>query len=336
MGSQNMKVFKAAAAALIICTMSPSISAQETTNAIPASTETSALPVDVFMVSDNNDGLTIVETRPGVEPEEPWQWASATKQIIAVLIMQEVEAGRLSLDDTLDVRLPDYSKRKYDRITLRDLLMHTSGLKRPNRLPNTGTDPVAFCATKAGKKPGQKFAYNNCDTVLAAAVLERVTGEPWIQTAQAKIFDIAGMAQTKRLTAPVTDGSVMTSGMPHLYGAAGALAGPPGDLLKFNEALMRGDLLKEQSLQTLWQSDPSKGYVALGVWVFSAPLKGCDGSVKIVERRGHIGNIQVRNMIAPDFGRSFVAFADNADLDYGEIWMGAGVSYDLASRAFCI
>ncbi|MEL7231738.1 MAG: hypothetical protein AAGJ85_04430, partial [Pseudomonadota bacterium] len=150
-----------------------------------------------------------------------------------------------------------------------------------------------------------------------------------------KIFDIAGMSQTKLLTAPVTDGSVTTSGMPYLYGAAGALAGPPSDLLKFNEALMRGDLLGEQSLQTLWESDASKGYVALGVWRFSAPLNGCEGSVNIVERRGHIGDIQIRNLIAPDLGRSFVAFANDADIDYGEIWMGTGVSYNLASKAFC-
>lgn len=76
--------------------------------------------------------------------------------------------------------------------------------------------------------------------------------------------------------------------------------------------------------------------MALGVWGFSAPLRGCGaGAVALVERRGEIGGIEVRNLIAPALGRALVVFADRSDLDFGELWQGKGLSYTLASAAFC-
>jgi hypothetical protein len=56
--------------------------------------------------------------------------------------------------------------------------------------------------------------------------------------------------------------------------------------------------------------------------------------VKRVERRGEIGGIEVRNLIAPDIGRALVIFADRSDLEFGEIWQGRGLSFELASAGF--
>ena len=75
--------------------------------------------------------------------------------------------------------------------------------------------------------------------------------------------------------------------------------------------------------------------MALGVWSYPAPLKGCEGAVRLVERRGEIGGTQVRNLIAPDKKLALIVFADQAGLDFGEIWQGKGLTYDLASAAFC-
>jgi CubicO group peptidase (beta-lactamase class C family) len=54
--------------------------------------------------------------------------ASITKQFTAVLVLQQVEEGRLGLDDKLSARLPWYRQDTGGRITIEQLLHHTSGL----------------------------------------------------------------------------------------------------------------------------------------------------------------------------------------------------------------
>ena len=55
---------------------------------------------------------------------------------------------------------------------------------------------------------------------------------------------------------------------------------------------------------------------------------------RLVERRGEIGNVQVRNIIAPDRGIAVIAFADRP-VEFGEPWQGKGLTYDLMSAALC-
>lgn len=285
---------------------------------------------------DTSGNYTVSEAGLEVGAATPWQWASVTKQFVAVLVMQDVEAGRLALDDTIADHLPDFGTGKRGQITIEQLLRNTSGLGEPRGLPErVATDPLAFCDVPPVGKPGAAFRYTNCDFIVAAAILEETNGKAWQDLLQSRILEPAGMMATGVLAAPVTDGSVITSGGPHLFGAAGAMYGPPEDLLKFNAALMDGTLLSDASLDALWDGDPSKGYVALGAWEFSAPLDGCDGAVRLVERRGYVGDVQVRNLIAPELETSLVAFTREKGADFGEIWRGSGVTYDLASRAFC-
>jgi D-alanyl-D-alanine carboxypeptidase len=55
----------------------------------------------------------------------------------------------------------------------------------------------------------------------------------------------------------------------------------------------------------------------------------------LVERRGDVGGIQVRNIIAPDAGVAVLVFTNNAEFDFGEIWQGQGFSHDLLAAALC-
>jgi hypothetical protein len=54
-----------------------------------------------------------------------------------------------------------------------------------------------------------------------------------------------------------------------------------------------------------------------------------------VERRGDLGGIQVRNILAPGLGRAMAVFTNDATVDFGEIWQGQGLTYDLLSAALC-
>jgi hypothetical protein len=85
----------------------------------------------------------------------------------------------------------------------------------------------------------------------------------------------------------------------------------------------------------MWRGEPKLGYAALGAWSFPSTLRGCAGPVRLVERRGAIGGVQVRNVIAPEKGRVLIVFTNDEGVDFGEVWQGKGLSHDLLSAALC-
>ena len=297
--------------------------------------------------------------RPGAR----WLWASVTKQVTAVLVMQQVEAGMLSLDGTIRHYLPDFAGATGGTVTLRQLLQHLSGLPNPDDTPTGGGDvpkfytetgagiadtprATGFCSGTPKAAPGAGFAYNNCDYLVLGAILERVTGKPYDRLVAERIAKPVGLRSLRVARAGALRGGGVATGYtaggkryPEInvatFGAAGALTGTARDLIAFDRALAGGKLLTPESRALLWKGDPKLGYEALGVWSFPARLAGCAQPVVLIERRGDVGGIQVRNIIAPDLGRSVAVFINDDTLDFGEVWQGKGLSYDLLSAAFC-
>ncbi len=314
-------------------------------------------------VVDRVTGLADRRTRQAHHAGARWLWASVTKQVTAVLVMQQVEAGTLSLDNTIRHYLPGFGGAGGDAITLRQLLQHLSGLPNPDDTPaGTGGVPAFYIDSGAGiadtprahgfcsgapKAPaGSGFAYNNCDYLVLGAILERVTGKPYARLVAERIARPLGLRSLRvaRDGAP-RGGGVATGytvgGKPYpainvaTFGAAGALTGTARDLIGFDRAITGGKLLRPESRAIVWNGDPALGYEALGVWSFPARLARCAQPVMLVERRGDVGGIQVRNIIAPELGRSVAVFINDDTLDFGEVWQGKGLSYDLLSAAFC-
>jgi D-alanyl-D-alanine carboxypeptidase len=291
--------------------------------------------------------------------DQPWRWASVSKQVTALVVMQQVERGRLGLDDRLATLLPDFKSPLAEQITVRQLLQHTSGLPNPDAAPGyytaqfkTDTGPVdaalAYCSGPPVGQPGARFSYNNCDTLVLQAVLERLTRRPYAQLLQDTVagplqlssLQLAGAASAQPAALAQPQGYLdAKTAEPAFnlatFGAGGALVGTAQDLWRFDRALMQNRLLSEASTRTLWQGEPKLGYVALGAWSFPAPLAGCSGAVALVERRGQIGGVQVRNLLAPALGRALIVFSNTAATEFGEIWQGQGLLHEMASAAFC-
>lgn len=118
-------------------------------------------------------------------------------------------------------------------------------------------------------------------------------------------------------------------------GAGGALVGTVDDALAFDRALMRGKLVSKTGMEAMWKGDPALSDAAFGASAYEIMLAGCDDPVRLIERRGSIDGVQMRNIIAPDKNLALVVFTDNADAIFGDIWQAEGISYDLASAAFC-
>ncbi|MCU0892050.1 MAG: beta-lactamase family protein [Sandarakinorhabdus sp.] len=277
-------------------------------------------------------------------PADSWRWASVTKQITATIAMQDAAAGRLDLDAPITRYLPAFKGPTGKRITVGMLLGHTSGLPDSNAgdgaafRPGARVLPEAVCAGAVRDQPGRSFNYDNCDYIIAGRVLEAVNRKPYAQLLTERITRPLGMTSVRIAG---THEAGLVNGKPEApvnlaaYGAAGAITGTIRDLWRFDQALINGKLLPVSSRAKMWEGRPQFGYAALGQWAYTVPLRGCDSAQRIIERRGAIGGVQVRNYILPERNIVLIAMTNRDDTDFGELWQGKGLGHDLLSAAAC-
>lgn len=141
------------------------------------------------------------ESIPQARADLPYQIASNSKQFLAALLLMLENDGKLSLDDKVAKWLPQVSGA--ERITLRMLLTHTSGLQdfwpqdysfRDMEHPVTPDEIVRRWAMKPlDYEPGTRRQYSNTGYVVAGIIAERVGGKPLMQQLQERIFAPLGM-----------------------------------------------------------------------------------------------------------------------------------------------
>ncbi|HXG65930.1 MAG TPA: serine hydrolase [Blastocatellia bacterium] len=219
-------------------------------------------------------GKANLELGVPIEPDMIFRIGSITKQFTAVAILMLAERGKLSLDDDFTKYLPDYPA-KGQKITIAQLLNHTSGIKSYTSLPewralwrkdlslneliDTFKDkPMDFA-------PGEKWSYNNSAYVLLGAIIEKVSGQSYKDFVEKQIFAPLGMKHsfyddtTRVIPRRVpgyskgADGWVnapyLSMSHPH---AAGALVSSVDDLAIWDAALYTDKLLKQETLKQAW------------------------------------------------------------------------------------
>lgn len=288
-----------------------------------------------------------------------WRWASVTKQVTATIAMQEAAAGRLDLDAPITRYLPDSKAPYASRITSRMLMQHVSGLPRMEEGPVGRDDWSTFysvdldspetgrtyCEGPTTREPLSEFFYGDCDFIMMAAVIEATSGKPYATLIAERITQPLGLKsvglfpRAEPTVAGFSAGKLESSAFRlENFGGAGALYGTTRDLLVFDRALMTGKLIPEAQRAQMWDGKPEYGMAALGQWSFSVPLKDCgDTPVRIVERRGFIGGVVLRNIILPDQDMVIIMTSNRAEADaaFGEIWQQAGITHDVMRAALC-
>lgn len=152
-------------------------------------------------------GMANMEWEIPNQPDTKFRIGSVTKQFTATLILQLVEEGKIKLDGKITDYLPDYRKDTGERVTIHQLLNHTSGIPSYTGLPgffqNESRNPYnvkdfvkKFASGDLEFEPGSKFAYNNSGYFLLGAIIEQVTGKSYAQVLQERIFDPLGMKDT--------------------------------------------------------------------------------------------------------------------------------------------
>jgi CubicO group peptidase (beta-lactamase class C family) len=158
-----------------------------------------------IVVFDRGWGKTSPE--PGGQAARPgtvYLVASITKPVTATALMLLVERGLVSLSDPVQRYLPEFAGPGREKVLVRHLLSHTSGL--PDMLPNNvelrrshaplGEFVRHAMVTPLLFRPGSAFSYQSMGVLLAAEIVERLTGMPLRDFEKSEIFGPLGMRST--------------------------------------------------------------------------------------------------------------------------------------------
>jgi uncharacterized protein YbbC (DUF1343 family)/CubicO group peptidase (beta-lactamase class C family) len=141
---------------------------------------------------------------PSIEPmteDTIFDIASLTKVVATTTsVMQLVERGRIRLNDPVALFIPEFGRHGKDRVTIRHLLTHTSGL-RPDldlAVEFEGADEAIRRAADEtpAAVPGERFIYSDINFFLLGDIVRRAGGERLDRYAKAHIFEPLGMAET--------------------------------------------------------------------------------------------------------------------------------------------
>lgn len=131
-----------------------------------------------------------------------WDLASLTKVVgTTSAVMQLVGAGRLALDAPVQRYLPDWTGPNKERVTIRHLLTHSSGLPAWRPLYKEATSPESalalVLATGLDTLPGVRSVYSDLNFILLGTIVARLTGEPLDAYDARHVFAPLGMVDTR-------------------------------------------------------------------------------------------------------------------------------------------
>jgi CubicO group peptidase (beta-lactamase class C family) len=152
-------------------------------------------------------GMASLELGVPITPSHVFPAASISKQFTAMSILLLAQRGQLSLDDDVGKYIPEWANHG-SRITIRNLLNHTSGLRDAFLLeglapprgdggdPNEGILKVMVRARGLNFQPGTEFQYNNGAYNLLGGIVKRVSRKSLREFTDANIFKPLGMTHT--------------------------------------------------------------------------------------------------------------------------------------------
>lgn len=222
--------------------------------------------------------------------------ASVGKMFTAVLVQQLVDEKKLALTDSIKKILPASKIPNAERITIRHLLMHTSGLgdflQSPDlaRLSKTSVETDELMALIERQplvfdEPGSRFQYSNSGFAVLGKIVEQASGKRFADVLAERIVrrldlkntfyelaaDFRGMAKGYFKPADSGDWQLMEKYV-FAPSPAGGIFSTPHDLFRFARALFGGRLLKPESLEMMKQrqiemTQPGLGKMNYGLGV---------------------------------------------------------------------
>ena len=261
-------------------------------------------------------GVANLDSRKPVNANGFFRIGSNTKTFVSVVVLQLVAEHRLSLDDTVGHWLPGVVHGNGNKITVRELLQHTSGLHNyTDDLQAQITSPEAYrklefhqfsrqdlldiaLAHQPDSAPGAAWNYSNTNYLLLGMIIEKVTHDSWEDQVTRRIIVPLGLHHTyapgtsTRLPQPHATGYLIfdkntqvdtTAENMSWADSAGALISTAADLTRFWSAIGHGTLLPPEQMREMRRTVPANGGDSAsvpgsqyGLGIFFIPLS-CGG-----------------------------------------------------------
>ncbi|MFY2763096.1 serine hydrolase domain-containing protein [Arenimonas sp. MALMAid1274] len=284
--------------------------------------------------------------------DTPFNLGSINKMFTGIAIAQLQAAGKLDWTDTVGRHLPDFPNAQIrDRVTLHQLLTHTSGVgsywnqahtDRRHELDSQQEFLETFVDQPLLFEPGQGMEYSNGGPVILGLVIEAISGKNYYDYVRDAIYRPAGMTHADHYR---RDDAAAGFALGYLMGedgawrdntdelsARGSAAGggyaSARDLQAFARAMADGRLLSQAQWEVLWKAHAPQGRGMDYGYLFSS------GTVAGQRWVGHNGgapgiSAEFRYYPADDLVIVVLANQDNASMAVGE-WLNALVLTSLA------
>jgi CubicO group peptidase (beta-lactamase class C family) len=251
--------------------------------------------------------------------ETRFNLASINKMFTAVAVAQLCEQGKMSYDDAVGKYLDSdwLSAKISNKVQVKHLLSHTSGIGISKE-----DDNLVYLEKYISKKfrriddykimtqgaffktdPGKEYSYSNIGFHLLGAIIEKVSGESYYDYVQAHIFDAAGMKDTgfdeldqlasntaRGYVKEEKDGKVSWRSNESDCNWKGTPAGgaysTAGDLLKFEQALMKDSLVSKETRDLLFTPKKELGARSYG---YGFTVRQFDEQLKVGHTGGYTG-----------------------------------------------
>ncbi|HEX6558647.1 MAG TPA: serine hydrolase domain-containing protein [Longimicrobiales bacterium] len=281
------------------------------------------------LVYANAYGEANLERHTTATPEMRYAIGSISKQFTAAAVLLLQQQGKLKVDDPVGKYVPGLSRG--NEVTIRQILSHTSGYQdfwpqdylmppmRENVTPmqimnRWAKQPLDF-------EPGTRWQYSNTGFVLAAMIVEKVSGVPFWQFVQTRILDPVGLKSASNFDAnpraadatgyiryglgPLR--SAPDAGKGWMYGA-GMLAMNASDLAKWDISLIRRSLLAPPSYGALFGETRLKSGAAsnYGLGVFTQMQSGHF----VIEHGGEVSGFTAENLVMPEDSAAIVVLTN--------------------------
>ena len=241
---------------------------------------------DGNVVLDKAYGMANIELDVPNTPDTKFRLGSITKQFTAASILLLEERGKLKIDDRVKTYLPDVPM-SWDRITIYNLLTHTSGIPNFTAMSDYNTIKLKSRTASAAVAavfdrpldfgPGEQMSYSNSGYVVLGDIIEKVSGQSYEKFVADNLFTPLGMKDSgydsntaiiKRRASGyirLATGMYVNAGYIHMSipHAAGALYSTTRDLLKWEQALFAGKVVSKASLDRM--TTPFKNDYAFGL-----------------------------------------------------------------------
>ena len=266
------------------------------------------------------NGYEDFKTKSKLDSTSVFAIASISKQFTAVIILLQQEQGKLNVNDKVSKYLADFQKPNFDKVTIHQLLNHTSGL-------NDFGESLQF-------ESGTDYSYSNKGFNYLGEIIAKVSGKTYDQNVE-ELFQKAGMKNSSTAShfkgsdfASANTGSIETASavenMPKrlaektISTPAGGILSTVKDLHQWNESLYSGKILKPETMTLFEKNYVTREHYVLGDVGYGYGIMSNKGKPEAYFHTGYVKGAPSLLIYYPETKTSVVILSNFANESKGK------------------